>query len=171
MQAWAVKFYLWQNSHKLEADGVTVSQTAKDKIGKLLTSYMRKTIFDNWYMGPAKGPHLRVSLPIQYSRHGLTSADLINISDILEEQARDLICAFIGGDAARPGISRALAIREYMNMFGISDDEYDYSHFRRYFDRYAINTFGKAFPDFRHEVTRTLKEIYDPMIMESGVPE
>lgn len=166
MQPWAVKFYRYQNQHKLEKDGVTISQTAKDKIGKMVTSYMRKTIFDMWYMGQVEDSHLRVTLPGSYARHGLTKADIDNIGDMMEDEARDRICLMVGSMAANPGISRSLAIRKVMELMDISEDEYDLSHFRRYFDRYGINSFGKDFLDFRKEITRTLKQIYDAGYVE-----
>ena len=166
MQAWAVKFYLYQNRHKLDRDGVTIHQTAKDKIGKMITSYMRKTIFDLWYMGKVDESHLRVYLPGSYARHGLTKEDIRNIGDMMEDEARDRICLMVASMAANPGISRSLAIRKVLELMDISEDDYDLSHFRRYFDRYGANSFGTDFLNFRKEITRTLKQIYDAGYVE-----
>ena len=60
-----------------------------------------------------------------------------------------------------PGISRSKAIRCTFNLMDITDEEYDMSHFRRYFDRYADDSIGKDFREFRGDVTRSLKEVYD----------
>jgi hypothetical protein len=159
--AWVVKFYHWQNRHNLESDGVTVRQTAKDRIGEILTSYMKKTLFDPWYMALPSRPHLRVSLPIAYNRYGLTRGDLEAISDILKKFAQDQLCLMVMIQASLPGVNREQVIRAIWEMIGLTDDDYDMEHFRRYFDRYGKNSVGSEFLDFQREVTRVLKVIYD----------
>jgi hypothetical protein len=169
MESWAVKFYQNQNRHKLAPDGITIIHTAKDMIGKLITGYMRKTIFDAWDMHIPKGSHLRVALPGNYSRHGLTREDVRNLSDILEQIAKKDICLMVAMAACQPGVSRSHSIREVFEQMGITDEEYDQGHFRRYFDRYGKDSLGVDFLTFRKEVTRTLKEIYGRVIVDSVI--
>ena len=160
MQPWAVKFFQHQNRHKLDTDGITIVHTAKDMVGKLVSGYMRKTIFDVWDMHIPEVSHLRVALPSSYSRHGLTKQDLENLSDILEQIAKKELCLMVAMAACMPGVSRSHAIREILGQVGITDEEYDHSHYRRYFDRYSHDSLGVDFLTFRKEVTRTLKEIW-----------
>jgi hypothetical protein len=164
LNEWAVKHLIHTNRHRLEPDGITIQQTAKDLIGKLVTGYMRKTIFDAWSMAIPSESHLRISLPVNYSRYGLTAQDLVNLSDMLTDLAQREICREVALIASMPGISRAMAIREVFVWYGISDEEYDQGHFRRYFDRYSKGSLGAEFPEFRKEITRTLKEIYGPLV-------
>lgn len=160
LSEWAVKHLINTNRHRLDADGITIQQTAKDFIGKLITGYMRKTIFDAWSMAIPTESHVRISLPMNYARFGLTAQDLVNLSDMLTDLSQREICREVALIASMPGVSRAMAIREVFAHYGISDEEYDQGHFRRYFDRYAKGSLGAEFPEFRKEITRTLKEIY-----------
>lgn len=169
ISSWAVRYFLSQNRHKLAPDGKTIHHTAKDMIGKIVTGYMRKTAFEQWYMAMPEGPHLRIGLPEAYYRFGLTREDLENLSDILEQIAKKDICYKVAITASLPGVSRAAAIREVFRMEGITDEEYDQGHFRRYFDRYCQDSLGKPFPDFRKEITRALKEIYDPLMVDKAL--
>lgn len=164
LDAWAVKYFQACHRNSLESDGVTIRQTAKDLLGKLITGYMRKTAFEPWYLGIPKGPHLRISLPATYSRHGLTVGDMNLLKDFLTDLAQREICLRVAMAASMPGVSRALSIREVFRANGITDEEYDQGHFRRYFDRYAADSLGVDFRVFRPEITRTLKEIYGPVI-------
>lgn len=167
--AWVVKFYQWQNRHKMDVDGITVLQTAKDKIGVILTSYMRKTIFDPWCMAQPDQPHLRVMLPVNYNRYGLTAGDLDAISNILKRLAQESLCMMVMIYPSLPGVNREEVIRAVWKLIGLTDDDYDMEHFRRYFDRYAKNSVGAEFLNFRSEVTRVLKAIYDVKVEEQGV--
>lgn len=160
MARWAVKFFLKENRHNLEDDLITVRQTAKDKIGKIITGYMRKTMFDTWYMGVPDDSHLRVALAGNYAKHGLTKKDLEVLQGVLEEMARDKIVFMVAVFASLPGVSRSQSIRKVLEGCGITEEEYDQSHFRRYFDRYCADSLGVSFKDFRAEVTRALKEIF-----------
>ena len=160
LSEWAVRHLIHTNQHRLDDDGTTIQQTAKDFIGKLITGYMRKTIFDAWSMAIPTDSHLRVALPMNYARYGLTAQDLVNLSDMLTDLAQREICREVAMIASMPGISRAMTIREVFAVRGITDEEYDQGHFRRYFDRYAKGSLGAEFPEFRREITRTLKEIY-----------
>jgi hypothetical protein len=158
---WVVKFYQWQNRHQLDTDGLTIVQSAKDKLGEILTSYMKKTIFDPWCMGIPSGPHLRIALPLNYNRHGLTSGDLKAISTILKKIAQDDLCQMVMIHASLPGVSREQVIRAIWELIGLTDDDYDMEHFRRYFDRYGKNSVGAEFLNFQTEVTKVLKAVYD----------
>ena len=171
LEPWCIRFFLHQNAHTLDADGITIVQTAKDLLGKIITGYMRKTIFDNWYMAIPSQPHIRIALPQNYNRHGLTKEDTENISSILEQFAKKELCYQVALYSSLPGVSRAITIRKIFEKIGITDEEYDQGHFRRYFDRYAKDSLGRDFLDFRPEVTRALKEIYDPIIRKDGIPE
>lgn len=159
--SWVPKFIQYQNRHLLDADGVTIHQTARDLVGKLVTSYMRKTIFDPWYFPKPTGPHLRVYIPINYNKHGLSHGDLLNLSEILKDMAQHQLCWMVMVYACNPGVNREEVVRRLWDQIGITDDEYDMEHFRRYFDRYGKNSTGAEFLDFRKEVTRSLKAIYD----------
>jgi len=163
--SWVVKYYLWKNRHNLEPDGLTVQQSAKDMIGEILTSYMSKTFFDIWYVGVPDGPHLRVSLPAKYSRYGLTTRDYKAISNILKKIAQDALCGFVMTEASLPGVNREQVIRAVWKMIGLTDDDYDMEHFRRYFDRYGQNSTGSEFLNFRTEVTKVLKVVYDEKVL------
>lgn len=166
LDPWAVRYFLSCHRDSLEDDGKTIRQTAKDFLGKLVTGYMRKTAFEPWYMTVPKDSHLRISLPGMYARHGLTIGDMNLLRDFLTDLAQREICLRVAMAASMPGVSRALSIREVFKAFNITDEEYDQGHFRRYFDRYAADTMGVDFKVFRAEVTRTLKEIYGPVIEE-----
>jgi hypothetical protein len=166
LSEWAVRHLIHTNRHKLDADGVTIQQTAKDFVGKLVTGYMRKTIFDAWTFRIPTESHLRISLPINYSKHGLSEQDLVNLSDMLTDLAQREICREVALIASMPGISRARSIREVFAVHGITDEEYDQGHFRRYFDRYAKGSLGADFLAFREQITRTLKEIYGDAMWE-----
>lgn len=171
VQTWVQRFYLRMNEHNLDTDGITINQNATDLIGKIITGYMRKSLFDHWYMAIPDGCHLRIALPISYSRYGLTKQDMENLSDILEQFAKKQICFKVAVLAALPGMSRAKSIRETFALEGITDEEYDQGHFRRYFDRYCKDALGKSFYDFSHEFNRSLKEIYDPMMVEEKLKD
>jgi hypothetical protein len=166
LDPWAVRYFMSCHRESLEPDGKTIRQTAKDLLGKLVTGYMRKTAFEAWYMGVPKESHLRISLPGNYARHGLTEADTMMLRDFLTDLAQREICLRVAMAASMPGVSRALSIREVFKANGITDEEYDQGHFRRYFDRYAADSLGVDFRVFRSEITRTLKEIYGPVIEE-----
>ena len=159
--SWVPKFIQYQNRHLIDPDGVTIHQTARDMVGTLITSYMRKTIFDAWYFPRPTGPHLRVYLPINYNKHGLSRGDLDNLSEILKDIAQRDLCLMVMIYASMPGMNREEVVRRLWEQIGITDDEYDMEHFRRYFDRYGKNSTGADFIDFRKEVTRSLKAIYD----------
>lgn len=159
--SWVVKFIQYQHRHTMDTDGITIVQTARDMIGKLVTSYMRKTMFDMWYMPPKSGPHLRIYIPENYNKHGLTEGDVKNLSDILKDMAQRDLCFMVMVYASNPGVNREEVVRRLWDQIGINDDEYDMEHFRRYFDRYGKNSTGAEFLDFRKEVTRSLKAIYD----------
>jgi hypothetical protein len=158
---WVIKFLTYQHRHLMDADGKTINLTAKDYIGKLVTSYMRKTIFDSWYMVHPKENHLRINLPINYNRYGLTKGDYENLSDILKDIAQRELCMLVMIHASLPGVSREEVARRLWEQMGMTDDDYDMEHFRRYFDRYGHNSTGTEFLDFRAEVTKSLKAIYD----------
>lgn len=164
LDAWAVRYFISCHRDQLEPDGKTIRQTAKDLIGKLVTGYMRKTAFEAWYMGIPSESHLRISLPGNYAKHGLTEADTGLLKDFLTDLAQREICLRVAMAASMPGVSRALSIREVFRANGITDEEYDQGHFRRYFDRYAAGSLGVDFKSFRSEVTRSLKEIYGQVI-------
>ena len=166
MPSWAVRYFIHQNRHKLLTDGVTISHTAKDMIGKLVTGYMRKTCFENWHMANVNESHLRLALPEYYNRFPLTKSDLKNLAEILESIARNDICYKVAVNASLPGVSLAMSIRQVFEIEGITDEEYEHGHFRRYFQRYSADSLGKKFPDFRKETTRALKEIYDSKLVE-----
>jgi hypothetical protein len=158
---WAVKFLQYQHRHLMDEDGRTIHLTAKDYVGKLITSYMRKTIFDPWYMIPPTGNHLRVYVPGNYNRYGLSKGDLENLSDILKDIAQRELCLMVMVYASLPGVSRESVARKLWAQMGITDDDYDMEHFRRYFDRYGHNSVGTGFLDFRSEVTKVLKAVYE----------
>lgn len=166
LPTWAVKYYRCQHQDKLEADGITLNQTAKDMIGKIITGYMRKTAFDAWYFFDGSGSHLRINIPFKYNRHGLTEQDLKQLSDILLDFAQRSLCMQVALIASMPGVSRELAIRETFRQMDITEEDYDPSHFRRYFDRYGHHSFGMDFHAFRSEVTRSLKAIYNEGFVE-----
>lgn len=165
--AWVVKYYIWQNTHRLDADGLTIVQSAKDKLGEILTSYMKKTIFDPWCMALPSTPHIRIALPSNYNRFGLTSGDLKAISQILKKIAQDDLCQMVMIYASLPGVNREQVIRALWKLIGLTDDDYDMEHFRRYFDRYGQNSTGTSFLNFQNEVTRALKPIYDEKVLAS----
>lgn len=164
MASWAVNYFLSQNRHKLAPDGITIQHTAKDMIGKIVTGYMRKSTFDNCTV--PTGSHLRIALPANYFRYGLLQKDIDNLTSVLEHIAKKDICYKVAVIACMPGVSRSHSIRVVFEKLGISDEEYDQGHFRRYFDRYGKESIGAEFKEFRKEVTRTLKEIYGPMVAE-----
>jgi hypothetical protein len=169
VQPWVQRFFLKMCEHQLDTDGITIVQSSKDLLGKLITGYMRKTAFEAWYMSVPTGTHLRIALPISYNRYGLTRQDLDNISDIMDQFAKKELCFKVAVLASLPGVSRSHSIRECFAIEGITDEEYDQSHFRRYFDRYCKDSLGRSFYDFRKEVTRSLKEIYDPIMVEKNI--
>ena len=165
LDSWAVRYFISCHRDHLEPDGKTIRQTAKDLLGKLVTGYMRKTAFEAWYMPVPKESHLRISLPANYARHGLTLEDTKLLRDFLTDLAQREICLRVAMAASMPGVSRALSIREVFKANNITDEEYDQGHFRRYFDRYSADSLGVDFKAFRAEVTRSLKEIYGPVIV------
>jgi hypothetical protein len=168
LEPWCIRFIVYQNAHKLDSDGITIHQSAKDLLGKIVTGYMRKTIFDQWYMAIPSQPHIRIALPPSYNKYGLTKEDTENISSILEQFAKKELCFQVAVYASEPGVSRANVIRKVFNHYGITDDDYDLGHFRRYFDRYSKDALGRDFLDFRAEITPTLKQIYAPIIKKYG---
>lgn len=169
LAAWAVKYFQAHHRDRLDVDGITLNQTAKDLIGKIISGYMRKTAFEPWYFFDGKTPHLRIHLPLKYNRHGLTEQDLKNLSDILMDFAQRSICMQVALIASMPGVSRERAIRETFHQMRITEEDYDPSHFRRYFDRYGHDSLGMDFKAFRSEVTRSLKAIYDDKFVDAIV--
>jgi len=166
--AWVIKFLRYQHRHLLAEDRLTIQATAKDFLGKLLTSYMRKTIFDAWYMPKPDKNQLRVMIPANYNRHGLSLGDLENLANILKDIAQRELCMLVNINGSLPGVSREQVIRAVWEMIGLNDDDYDMEHFRRYFDRYGRNATGAEFLDFQTEVTKVLKAIYDGKFKEVG---
>lgn len=161
LDPWVVKFFIWKNRTRLQSDGITIEQTAKDTIGKLLTSYMQKTIFDMWYMANREEPHLRIVIPAVHFRNGLTKGDLKALSSILKDIAQDQLCLMLMSYGSLPGVSREKVIRGLWEMIGLTDDDYDMEHFRRYFDRYGYNSTGTDFLSFQKEVSKVLKPKFD----------
>ncbi|WP_373399706.1 hypothetical protein V8V91_08615 [Algoriphagus halophilus] len=166
LPAWAVKFYLHRQRHKLAEDGISIHQTAKDFLGKLVTGYMRKTFFDPWYVGIPQTSHLRIWLPGTYNRHGLTKQDYENLSDMLKDLAQQELCFQVALFTTLPCVNCAQAIRITWDLLGLTDEDYDQEHFRRYFDRYNKHAIGTDFPDFSEDVNRHLKAFYDVHYLE-----
>ncbi|MBS4070682.1 MAG: hypothetical protein KGZ90_05110 [Algoriphagus sp.] len=108
-----------------------------------------------------QGEYLKIKLPSYYSKYGLSEEKMIQIGLFLDQICRNDLVMHVGLLACFPEFSRASSIRIVLSFYGITDEEYDPSSFRRYFDRYSNQSLGEEFLVYRTRFNAFLKNYID----------
>lgn len=101
---------------------------------------------------------LKVKLSKHLSRYGLSEKNLYSIGFLLDRICRNDLVMHVGLLACFPEFSKASSVRIIFEFYGITDEEYDPGHFRRYFDRYSDQSMGEEFLKYRRRFNLFLQE-------------
>jgi len=116
--------------------------------------------------------YLEIILPNKYAQFGFSIEDAQTIGRIIDELVTSELMFFIQNIASLPLMNRALSVRLALEFFGISEDQYDSSHFRRNIDRYSHKVLGLIFSAYRSKISAFIVKFYLENIERySGNPE
>ncbi len=88
---------------------------------------------------------LEILLPQAFIKKGLSSFHSKKVGKLLNSVVKYEMINFVSILASLPFFSKTAAIRIFYNQYYLTDEHYDFSHFRRYFDRYCFTVSGEEF--------------------------
>lgn len=101
--------------------------------------------------------YLEFILPTIYKNYGIEEKKAKLIGQIIDDLCMEEITVFVANLSSLPEFSRSASIRIAFEFFGISVEEYDTSHYRRYFDRYVRHITGSEYHFYRKKFTLFIK--------------
>lgn len=105
--------------------------------------------------------YLELILPAAYINYGIEESKAKKLGQIIDDLCMEEITLFVANLSSLPEFSRSASIRIAFEFFGISVEEYDLSHYRRYFDRYSKKITGSEYHFYRKKFTLFIKNYVD----------
>src|SRR5690606_30400749 len=101
--------------------------------------------------------YLELILPVIYKNYGIEEEKAKKLGQIIDDLCMEEITLFVANLSSLPEFSRSASMRIAFEFFGISVEEYDVSHYRRYFDRYSKKITGSEYHLYRKKFTLFIK--------------
>ncbi|EKB47617.1 hypothetical protein [Cecembia lonarensis] len=133
----------------------------KYHLGFAIKSFLEKDL--ERYVYIPKNPdkdYIEFILPKGYLTYGISEENEKKLSRYFELYAKNDLVILTSVLSFLPGVSRTQAIRTAFEYYNITDEEYDQTHFRRYFDRYGKSFIGDHWYKTRRQFTVHLKKFF-----------